>query len=65
VTDLFVLGIVAYDYLTLRRVHTATLWGGLFLVASQPARLVIGRTGLWQAFAAWVDLALRAARRSY
>jgi hypothetical protein len=54
VTDLFVLGIVAYDCLTLRHVHKATVWGALFFVASQPARLAIGGTGLWLTFAAWV-----------
>jgi hypothetical protein len=54
VTDLFILAIVAYDLLTLHRVHKATVWGGLFLVASQPARLVLGGTSLWLAFAAWL-----------
>jgi hypothetical protein len=54
VTDLFVLAIVAYDLATLRRVHPATFWGGLFLVISQPLRLVIGGTSAWLAFAAWL-----------
>ena len=53
-TDLFLLAIVVYDILTLKRVHPATLWGGLFLLASQPLRLVIGGTEPWLAFAGWL-----------
>jgi hypothetical protein len=54
VTDLFVLAIAAYDWLTLRRLHPATLWGGLFFIASQPLRLLIGGSPQWLAFAAWL-----------
>jgi hypothetical protein len=54
VTDLFLLTIVAYDLVTLRGVHKATMWGGLFLIASQPARLVLGGSSAWLAFAAWL-----------
>jgi hypothetical protein len=54
VTDLFVAAIVVYDWLTLGRVHKATLWGGVFLVVSQPARLIIGGTSPWLTFAAWL-----------
>jgi hypothetical protein len=54
VTDLFVLAIVLYDLVTMKRVHSATLWGGLFLVASQPLRLVIGGTPAWLELAAWL-----------
>jgi hypothetical protein len=54
VTDLFVVAIAVYDLATLKRVHAATLWGGLFFVVSQPLRLVIGGTPAWLAFAAWL-----------
>lgn len=53
-TDLFVAALVIYDLATLKRVHAATLWGGLFLIASQPLRLAIGGTEAWLAFAAWL-----------
>jgi hypothetical protein len=36
------------------RLHPATFWGGLFLVASQPGRLIIGGTALWMSFAGWL-----------
>ncbi len=45
---------VGYDLLTLRKVHPATLWGGLALVVSQPLRLMISGTPAWLAFAGWL-----------
>lgn len=54
VADLFVVAIVIYDLVTLRRVHPATVWGGLFLIASQPLRLVVAGTSAWQGFAGWL-----------
>jgi hypothetical protein len=54
VIDVFVIALVAYDLATLRRVHPATLWGGLFFVLSQPLRLVIGGSPLWISFATWL-----------
>lgn len=53
-TDLFVLAIAAYDLITSKRIHPATLWGGLFLIVSQPLRLVIGGSSAWLAFAGWL-----------
>jgi hypothetical protein len=53
-TDLFVLACAAYDVTALKRVHRATLVGGLFVVASQPARLILASTPAWLAFAAWL-----------
>jgi hypothetical protein len=54
VTDLFVLALVAFDLSTLKKVHPATVWGGLFLIASQPVRLVVSGTGTWLAIATWL-----------
>ena len=53
-TDLFVLALLVHDRATTGRFHRATLWGGLFLIASQPLRLMIGGTDTWQAFARWL-----------
>lgn len=52
--DLFILAIVARDLVTLRRVHPATLWGGLLILISQPLRFLISGTHAWLAFAAWL-----------
>jgi hypothetical protein len=54
ITDLFLVPLVIYDFTTRGRVHPATLWGGLFLIASQPLRLAIGVSAPWTAFAAWL-----------
>jgi hypothetical protein len=54
VTDLFLVGLVVYDLRTRGRIHPATLWGGLFLIASQPLRLAIGFSGPWQTMVSWL-----------
>jgi hypothetical protein len=53
-TDLFIAAIAIYDWRTRGRVHPATVWGGLFLIASQPLRIAVGFTPAWQAFAGWL-----------
>lgn len=50
----FVLAIVVYDRRRLGRLHPVTLWGGLALMLSFPARLALGKTDLWLGFAAWL-----------
>jgi hypothetical protein len=57
VIDLFVIAMVVYDLATLKRVHPATIWGGLFFVVSQPLRLVIGGSAPWISFATWLTTA--------
>jgi hypothetical protein len=52
--DLFVLGLLAYDLLTRRRPHRATVLGGLLLIASHPLRLFVGNTQAWLSFATWL-----------
>ena len=54
ITDLFLVALAVYDFRSRGRIHPATLWGGLFFVASQPLRLLIGFSAPWAAFAAWV-----------
>lgn len=53
-TDLFILTCMVYDRVTRGRIHPAFLWGGLFVIVSQPLRLLIGGTGIWLAFATWL-----------
>ena len=50
----FVLAIVIYDRRRLGRVHPVTLWGGLALMLSFPARMALGKTSLWLSFASWL-----------
>lgn len=53
-TDLFIVAMLVYDLITRRRIHPATIWGGLLIVASQPLRLMISGTPAWLAFASWL-----------
>jgi hypothetical protein len=52
--DIFIVGLVVYDLALYRRIHLATAWGGLALVASQPLRLMLAGTPAWLAFAGWL-----------
>ena len=52
-TDLFLVALVIWDRVSRGRVHPATKWGGLLIVASQPLRLVASGTAAWLAFARW------------
>lgn len=51
-TDLCLLGFVAYDTYKHRRLHPVFLWGTIFIIAMQPLRLLIAGTGAWMNFAA-------------
>ena len=52
-TDLFLVALVIWDRVSRGRVHSATKWGGLLIVVSQPLRLVVSGTAAWLAFARW------------
>jgi hypothetical protein len=53
-TDLFIVALLIYDLTTRRKIHPATIWGGLLIVASQPLRLMVSGTPAWLAFAGWL-----------
>lgn len=53
-TDVFVLACIVYDLFTLKRVHRATLFGAILIIASQPLRLMLGGTQAWLSFAGWL-----------
>ena len=50
-TDVGLVAILAYDVMTRRRLHPATVWAGLFLIATQVVRTMAGGTETWIAFA--------------
>lgn len=54
VSDLLIVALAAYDLATLGRIHRATLWGGLILVASQIVRVMMADTSAWLAVAQWL-----------
>jgi hypothetical protein len=51
-TDLCILACVAFDSIRNRRLHPAFLWGTLFIIASQPLRILLSGTNGWLRFAA-------------
>jgi hypothetical protein len=51
-TDLVLLGFVAYDTIKHRRLHPVFLWGSIFIIAMQPLRLLLAGTSVWMNFAA-------------
>ena len=53
-TALYVAACLSYDRATLGRIHPAFLWGGMFIIASDILRLVVGSTPAWLAFAKWL-----------
>lgn len=53
-TDLCVLACVVYDTMKNRRLHPAFGWGLLFIVASQPLRLMLTGAAVWMQFAVWL-----------
>jgi len=50
-TDAGLVAMVAYDLGARGRLHPATLWGGLLLIATQVIRTTAGATETWLAFA--------------
>jgi hypothetical protein len=52
--DLFIVVCLLYDLVSRRRLHRATVCGGLLIVVSHPLRLLIGSTQAWLAFATWL-----------
>jgi len=52
--DLFVAAMLIHDRSTRGRFHPATIYGGLFLLASQVLRIVISGSEAWLSFARWL-----------
>lgn len=54
VTDAILLACIAYDVFSRRRLHPAYLWGGIFLIATQPACIRVGNMAWFVSFARWL-----------
>ena len=54
ITDLFVLACLLFDKLVRERIHPAFLYGGIFLIVSQPIRTIGGTSELWLVVAQWL-----------
>ncbi|HUB94873.1 MAG TPA: hypothetical protein VL993_03095 [Stellaceae bacterium] len=53
-TDIFIVACGTYDLFARGRVHPATVWGGVAIIASQVLSLLVGRTAFWVGFSAWL-----------
>ena len=53
-TDLLVVGCIVYDRMARGRFHRAFVWGGLFIIVSQPLRFLLAGTSAWLTFARWM-----------
>ena len=53
-TDLCLLGFIAFDTFRHRRLHPVFVWGTLLIVVSQPLRVMLANTGIWLRFANWL-----------
>ena len=49
----FLFLIVVYDLYSRRRIHPATLWGGLFLILYEETQNLIGHSQAWHSVASW------------
>lgn len=54
VTDLLLIPMIVYDYMSRGRLHPATKWGGLFLMVSQFGRVLLAPTAVWLSIAQWI-----------
>lgn len=52
--DVMVLVMFLHDWRTQGRIHRATLWGGLLLLAAHPFRFWLATTAGWEQFATWL-----------
>jgi uncharacterized membrane protein YozB (DUF420 family) len=52
--DVFIIFLVTWDLITIRRLHPVTLWAGLLTIVSQPLRLWVADTQPWLSMAGWV-----------
>jgi hypothetical protein len=52
--DVFLLPCILYDLVSQGRIHRATAWGAVLIIASQPLRLMLGGTATWLGFATWL-----------
>ena len=53
------LPLVAYDLLSMRRIHRSTVLGGTWVVLIELTAIIVTHTAPWQSFAARVHLLLQ------
>jgi hypothetical protein len=59
ITDVFLVALAIWDFRSRGRLHPVTLWGGILMIAAQPAQLMLSGTAAWLEFARWATALLR------
>lgn len=54
VVDVLLLGLIAFDYLTRRKIHRVTIWGSLLIFVAVPLASGLSHIPAWHRFTAWV-----------
>jgi FtsH-binding integral membrane protein len=52
---IFLLLVVGYDLWSLRKLHPATIWAGVFMIVVEQLRVPIGMSAAWHNFAGWAQ----------
>jgi FtsH-binding integral membrane protein len=55
ISFIFIVALVLYDLWSTHKIHRATLWGSLFMIAIEETRGMIGVTEQWHVFARWLQ----------
>ena len=55
ISCVLIVALALYDLWSTHKIHRATLWGGLAIILVQQSRETIGATGVWHAFASWMQ----------
>jgi hypothetical protein len=54
IIDVLLLGLIAFDYLTRRKIHRVTIWGSLLIFIAVPCALSLSHLPFWLHFTGWL-----------
>lgn len=54
IMDALLLSLIAFDYLTYRKIHRVTIWGSLLIFVMVPCASALSHVPLWHHFTAWL-----------
>ena len=53
--DGYIIFFLLYDLWSLRKIHRATIWGSLSIVAAEGGMFLLGNSALWRQFTSWIQ----------
>jgi len=53
--DIYLVFFVSYDLWSLRRIHRATIWGSLSLIAAEAGMFLLGNSAFWHRLTLWIQ----------